>query len=71
MNYVGCDATYFMGRTVAAAALLDESLHLHRMSSAMEKTRFPYIPGLLAFREGPICPSCNSETESRVVRVLG
>jgi deoxyribonuclease V len=51
---VGCDATYFHGITVAAAAMIDlESLRLLKMKTVAERTRFPYIPGLLAFREAP------------------
>jgi deoxyribonuclease V len=53
-HLVGCDAAYVGGRTVAAATLVDyEKLELDRIRTARERTRFPYIPGLLAFREGP------------------
>ena len=51
---VGCDAAYFNGTTVSAATLVDyDSLELLATKSFKERTRFPYIPGLLAFREGP------------------
>jgi deoxyribonuclease V len=51
---VGCDATYFRGTTVGAATLVDfENLKLLKVKSVKERTRFPYIPGLLAFREAP------------------
>lgn len=53
-NLVGCDATYFRGTTLAAGTLIDyESLHMLKSKSVEETTRFPYIPGLLAFREAP------------------
>jgi len=51
---VGCDAAYFNETTVSAATLVDyDSLELLATKSFTERTRFPYIPGLLAFREGP------------------
>jgi deoxyribonuclease V len=51
---LGCDASYFRGTTFAAASLVDyEKLELLRVKCVKERTRFPYIPGLLAFREAP------------------
>jgi deoxyribonuclease V len=51
---VGCDATYVSGTTLAAAVLADyESLRAVKVRTVKEPTRFPYIPGLLAFREAP------------------
>ena len=53
-NLVGCDATYIRGTSIAAATLVDYStLQLLNMRTTAEATRFPYIPGLLAFREAP------------------
>ena len=63
-HLVGCDATYIRGLTLAAATLVDyEKLELLETRSVKEKTRFPYIPGLLAFREGP--------SVLRAIRALG
>ena len=51
---VGCDATYLNGTTLAAAVLVDyENLRAMKVKTVKEPTRFPYVPGLLAFREAP------------------
>ena len=61
---VGCDATYFGAKTLAAATLVDyNTLHLLKIKMAMERTSFPYVPGLLAFREAPVV--------LRAIRALG
>lgn len=53
-NLVGCDATYFQGTTLAASTLVNfEELKLVDVRTVKERTRFPYIPGLFAFREAP------------------
>jgi deoxyribonuclease V len=50
---VGCDATYIDGTTVAAAVSIDyENLTVKHIRTIEAPTTFPYIPGLLAFREG-------------------
>ena len=54
VTLVGCDATYVTETTLAAATLVDyDELKLVKVSTVTEKTRFPYIAGLLAFREAP------------------
>ena len=51
---IGCDAAYVEGKTIAAAVAVDyKSLSLQRVETVIEDTGFPYVPGLLAFREGP------------------
>ena len=52
ISLVGCDATYFDGMTVAAAVSVRyDDLTALRVRTTEEPTLFPYIPGLLAFRE--------------------
>jgi len=51
---VGCDATYLQGKTIAAAvSIASPSLSVEHSKVVTGKITFPYIPGLLAFREGP------------------
>jgi deoxyribonuclease V len=51
---VGCDATYLSGTTLAAAVLTNyDDLRALKVKTVQEPTMFPYIPGLLAFREAP------------------
>jgi deoxyribonuclease V len=50
----GLDAAYSCGMTSAAAVSLTfPGSVVAEAAFAREETRFPYIPGLLAFREGP------------------
>jgi deoxyribonuclease V len=50
----GVDVAYVKGISIGAAAVLDyNSLKLVELQTALCKTRFPYIPTLLSFREIP------------------
>ena len=50
---IGCDATYILGMTVAAAVSVDyNTFSVRHIKAVKEETTFPYIPGLLGFREG-------------------
>jgi deoxyribonuclease V len=50
----GVDTAYFKDLSIGAAAVLDwNSLELVESKTAYCKTRFPYIPTLLSFREIP------------------
>jgi len=53
----GLDISYAVGsrRAVAAAVTIEvSSLHILEVATAQGAVRFPYVPGLLAFREIPL-----------------
>jgi deoxyribonuclease V len=60
IRYVaGVDVAYSKGLSIGAAAVLDyDSLKLVESQTASCKTRFPYIPTLLSFREIPPAVLC-------------
>jgi deoxyribonuclease V len=60
IRYVaGVDVAYCNGMSIGAVAVLDyDSLELVESQTALCKTRFPYIPTLLSFREIPPAVLC-------------
>ena len=57
VSVVGVDVSYEKGseRAVAAAVAVDVDTHRVRESAlVVGQARFPYVPGLLAFREAPL-----------------
>jgi len=51
---VGCDASYVGETTIAAAIAVNyDDLTVQQTKLYSKDTFFPYIPGLLSFREGP------------------
>ncbi|MGA3191553.1 MAG: endonuclease V [Candidatus Bathyarchaeia archaeon] len=55
----GVDVAYVEGASIAAVAVLDfGSLKLKESQTAVCRTRFPYVPTLLAFREIPPAILC-------------
>jgi len=67
INYVaGVDVAYAKGVSVGVAAVLDfDSLSLVESRVACLKTRFPYIPTLLSFREIPPAYSAIKKLRTR------
>ena len=49
----GVDAAYSNEKAYAVCVVVDEDLSVAETGSSTLKTRFPYIPGYLAFREAP------------------
>jgi len=56
IRYVaGADGTYENEKASGAAVLIDyDTLEPIETATASERVTFPYIPGLLSFREGPV-----------------
>ena len=49
----GVDQAFLDGRVVSGAVVLGPTLEVIGQASCMMSVAFPYIPGLLSFREGP------------------
>lgn len=54
----GIDATFSGGFSICAAVLMTTGFKIIEKAWAREKTKFPYIPGFLSFREGPVIEKC-------------
>jgi deoxyribonuclease V len=62
----GADAAYFKDRIIVAICLFKfNNLELLEEVSFTEKVRFPYIPGLLSFREGPAILKATKKLSTR------
>jgi deoxyribonuclease V len=58
-HVAGVDVAYTLDASIGAVAVLDyASLKLVEAQTALYKTRFPYIPTLLSFRETPPAVFC-------------
>ena len=51
--YGGIDVAFTKQHTIAAIVVLDKDQRICEFVKAIKKTTFPYIPGLLSFREFP------------------
>lgn len=56
IKYVaGADASYLEDRIIGVVAVFSyEEMKLIEEAYSVDRVRFPYIPGLLSFREGPV-----------------
>lgn len=57
----GVDVAYSNDEAYAVCAVVDDSIKVVEKSSSVIKTRFPYIPGYLAYREAPAVISAVSK----------
>ena len=54
------------GRIIATAVVLKvPEFEILETNSAVRKVKFPYIPGLLSFREGPVCIAAAGKLKSK------
>ncbi len=62
----GVDVSVKEGRSRAAIVVLTyPDLQRQETAVAEEKTRFPYVPGLLSFREGPVILKCVKKLKAK------
>jgi len=58
----GVDVAYFEDWAFGAAAILDyKNLKVAETQTTIQKTKFPYVPTLFAFRELPVVVACIKE----------
>lgn len=62
LNVAGADVSYSVDAAYAACVVMDEETNILETRSAIAATRFPYIPGYLAFREAPAILSAVRKT---------
>jgi len=64
VRILGLDASYYGGFTFSAAVIYNTlKSEIERASSAIVKTRIPYVPGFLGFREMPAFMAALSRME--------
>ncbi len=68
LNYIaGVDVSYRNGKSLACISVLKyPELICIECKTASCKTKFPYIPGLLTFREGPAIVKCIKKITTKV-----
>jgi deoxyribonuclease V len=69
----GADVSYALGSNVFYAVVVvmrAEDCHIVEVQKAVAKSPFPYVPGLLSFREAPILLQAFAHVETKVDAVM-